>query len=79
MVLLFSVHKIVIFPANWNWNRLAEPTSVQIGIGIICEFQRLKIGIVRQEVFANYSQIPEENKLSLFFSLFLVLDSYIIY
>ena len=40
-----------------------DPTSVRIGIGIVCEFQNLRIGIgiifVTWEVFANYSQIPE--------------------
>ena len=40
-----------------------EPTSVRIGIGIVCEFQTLQIGIgiifVRWEVLANYSQKPE--------------------
>ena len=36
---------IVIVPANKNRNRFAEPTSVRIGIGIVCEFQNLQIGI----------------------------------
>ena len=38
-----------------------EPTSLQIGIRIVCEFQILRIGIVsvRQKVFATCSQIPE--------------------
>ena len=55
--------RIVIFPANRNRKRFAKPTSVQMGIGIICEFQNLQIGIwtifVRWEVFANSSQIPD--------------------
>ena len=54
---------IVIFPANRNRNRFAEPTSVRIGIGIVCEIKNLQIGIgiifVRLEVFAKYSRIPE--------------------
>ena len=58
-----SDQRIVIFPANRNRNRFAEPTSVRIGIGIVREFQNLRIGIgiifVRWEVFANYSRIPE--------------------
>ena len=47
---------IVIFPANWNRNRFAEPTSVRIGMGIVREFQNLLKGIifVWWEVFANY-------------------------
>ena len=56
-----SDQQIVIFPANRN--RFAEASSVQIGIGIVREFQNLRIGIgiifVRWEVFANYSQIPK--------------------
>ena len=36
-----SGQRIVIFPANRNRNRFAEPTSVGIGIGIVCEFQNL--------------------------------------
>ena len=59
---------IVIFTANRNRNRFAEPTSVQIGIEIVCELQNLWIGIgiifVRWEVFAKNSQIPD-----VFFSL----------
>ena len=62
-VLRFSVQRIVIFPANRNRNRFAEPTSVQIGKGIVHESQNMQIGLgiifVRLEVFANYSQIPE--------------------
>ena len=58
-----SDQRIVIFPVNRNRNRFAEPTSVRIGIGIVCESQNLRIGIgiifVRWEVFANYSWIPE--------------------
>ena len=60
-----------------NRNRLAEPTSVLIGIGIVCEFQNLRIGIgiifVRWEVFANYSRIPKIFFLSNFFLIFLFL------
>ena len=56
--------EIIIFSTNRNRNRFAEPTSVQIGIGIFCEFQNLRIGrgiiFVRLEVFANYSQIPDK-------------------
>ena len=59
---------MVIFPANRNRNRFAEPSSVRIGIGIVREFQILRIGIriifVRWEVFANNSRIPD-----IFFSL----------
>ena len=40
-----------------------KQTSVQIGIGIVCEFQSLRIGLriifVRWEIFANNSQIPD--------------------
>ena len=47
---------------NRNRNRFAEPNSVQIGSGIVCDFKNLNIGIgivpVR-DVFANNSQIPE--------------------
>ena len=63
-----SDQRIVIFPANMNRNRLAEPTSVQIGIGVVCESQNLRIGIgiifVRWELFANYSRISETFFLS---------------
>ena len=52
-----SVQQIGIFLANRNRNKLAESTSFQIGIGIVCEFQNLQIGIgiifVRREVFAK--------------------------
>ena len=55
--------RIVVFPANRNRNRFAEATSVRIGIGIVCEFQNLRIGIgirfIRWEIFANNSQIPD--------------------
>ena len=58
----YSDQRIVIFPTNRNRNRFAEPTSVKIGIGIVCEFQNLQLGLgitfVRLEVFAKYSQIP---------------------
>ena len=58
-----SDQRIVIFPANRNRNRFAESTSVRIGMGIVCEFQNLGIGIgiifVRWEVFASNSQIPD--------------------
>ena len=41
------------------------------GIGIVCEFQNLQIGIeiifLRWEVFTNYSQKPEIFVLSNFF------------
>ena len=57
---LNSDQRIVIFPANRNRNRFRDPTSVQIGIGIVCEFQNLLLGIgiifVRWEVFANSLQ-----------------------
>ena len=63
--------RIVIFPANRNRNRFAELISVQIGIGIVREFQNLQIGIgkifVTWEVFANYSRIPEIYIFSYFF------------
>ena len=58
-----SDQQIVIFPADRNRNRFAEPTSVQIGIGIVCTLQNLQIGIemifVRWEIFTNNSQIPD--------------------
>ena len=58
-----SDQRIVIFPANRNRKRFAEPISVQIGIGIVHEFQilRIEIGIIfiRWEVFVNYSRMPE--------------------
>jgi hypothetical protein len=55
-----SDKRIVIFPANRNRNRFAEPTSVRIGIRIVREFQNMGIGIifVRWEVFANNSRQP---------------------
>ena len=59
----FSDQQIVIFPANKNRNRFAQPPSVRIGIGIVCEFVNLLIGIgiifVRWKVFANNSRIPD--------------------
>ena len=68
-----SDQQIVIFPAKRNRNRFAEPSSVQIGIGIVHEFQNLQIGIgivfVRWEAFANYSQIPKINLFCLIFCL----------
>ena len=68
-----SDQRIVIFPALRNRNRFAEPTSVQIGIGIVCESQNLQIGIgilfVRWELFANYSQISGEKKILLYIIL----------
>ena len=70
-IIFYSDQRLVIFPANRNRNRFAEPTSVRIGIGIVCEFQNLGIGIgiifVRWEVFATYSQIPEIYFISIFF------------
>ena len=52
-----SDEQLVIFPTNRNMNRFVEPTSVEIGIGIVCESQFLRIGIgkifVRWEVYAN--------------------------
>ena len=78
-----SDHQIVNFPANRNRNRLAEPTSVQIGKGIVCEFQNLPTGIgiifVRWEVFANNSQIPDINFFSKKCQKILFLDSYIFF
>ena len=54
-----SDQQIVIFPTNRNRKRFAEPTSVQIQIGIVREFQNLQIGIgilfFRWEVFKNNS------------------------
>ena len=80
MLALASDQQIVIFPKkNRNSNRFTE----QIGIGIVCEFQNLKIGIgiifVRWEVFANYSLIPEIFFFSYFFLIFIFLDSYIFF
>ena len=40
-----TVQRTFIFPTNRNRNIFAEPTSVQIGIGILCELQALQIGI----------------------------------
>ena len=58
-----SDQQIVIFPMNRNRNRFAEPTSVQIGVGIASEFQNMRIGIgiilVTWEAFANYSRMPK--------------------
>ena len=52
-----SVNKIVIIVANKNINKFAQPTSSQVGIGIVHEFQNLQIGIgivfVNWNVFAN--------------------------
>ena len=52
-----TVQRKFIFPTNRNRNIFAEPTSVQIGIGILCELQNLQIGIgklfVRREVFEH--------------------------
>ena len=60
---LASDQRIVIFPAKRNRNRFADPASVRKGIGIVCVFQNLRIGIgivfVRWEVFVNNSQIPD--------------------
>ena len=68
----YSDHRIVIFTANRNRNRFAEPTSLQIGIGIVCESQNLRIGIgiicVRWELFANYSR-----KSEIFFLSYIIL------
>ena len=60
----FSVHQIVCFSlANRHRNRFAQPTSLQIKIGMVRKLQNFQRGIgivfVRQEVFANYSQIPD--------------------
>ena len=51
-----SVSANSYFPANRSRNRFLEPTSLQIGIVIVCKFQNLQIGIVcmRWEVFTNY-------------------------
>ena len=58
-----SDQQIVIFPVNRNRNRFAEPSFVQIGLGIVREIQSLQIGLrikfVGLEVYANYSQRPE--------------------
>ena len=63
MHVLLSDQRIIIFPANRNRNRLAESSSVQIGIGIVCEVQNLQIGLgivfVRWEIFVNYSRMPK--------------------
>ena len=52
-----SDQQIINFLANRNRIIFAEPTSVRIEIGIVCEFQNFGIGIgiifVRWEVFAN--------------------------
>ena len=60
-----SDQQIVIFPLNRNRKRFAEPGVIQIGIGIVCEFQNLRMGkgkvFVRWAVFANYSRIPKIN------------------
>ena len=66
-----------------NRNRLAESTSLKIGIWVVCAFQKLRKGIgrifVRREVFANYSQITEIFLSLSLFSSFLFLDSYILF
>ena len=71
--LVASDQRMVIFPANRNRNRFAEPSSVQIGIGIVLEFQNLRIGIgiviVRWEVFANYSRMHKIIFFCIIFSL----------
>ena len=58
-IVCISVQRIVIFPANRNRNRFAEPPSVGIKIRIVREFQNLQLGIgiifVSWEVFANCS------------------------
>ena len=78
-----SDQQIVIFPKNGNRNRFAEPTSLRIGIGIVCEFHNLQIGIriifVRWEVLVNYSQIPNIYFLSKKCQKVLFLDSYIFF
>ena len=55
-----------------NMNRFADPTFVQIGIGTVFGFKKIKIEIgmifVRLEVFPNYSQMPEIYFLFLFLS-----------
>ena len=38
-----GVRRIVIFSANKIRNRFSKPTSVQIGVGIVCVFQNLQI------------------------------------
>ena len=53
------------FPANRNRNRVAEPTSVGVGIGIVWEFPNLQTG----KVFANYSQKTDFFVLSLFIGM----------
>ena len=67
-----SDQQIVIFPANRNRNRFAGSISVRIGIGIVCVFQNLRIGIgiifVTWKVFANGSRIPKIYIFSHFFS-----------
>ena len=76
-----SVQLIIIFLANRNRNRFASPTSLQKGIGIVCEFQNLQIGIGiilgRQKVFTNYSGIPKLFVLSL--SFFIISCSWLKY
>ena len=62
-ILYLSDQWIVISPPNRNRIRFTEPTTVRIGIGIVCESQNLRIDIgiifIRWELFANYSQISE--------------------
>ena len=40
-----GVERIGMFPANRNRNRFAEPTSLQIGTGIVCKLPNLRTGI----------------------------------
>ena len=78
---LISDQRLVIFPANKNRNRFAEQIFVRIGIGIVLEFQNLRIGIgilfVRWKVFTNYSQRP---KIYFFSNFFLIISfSWLLY
>ena len=74
-----SDQQIINFLANRNRIIFAEPTSVRIEIGIVCEFQNVRIGIgiilVRWEVFTNNLLIPDI--LKNMSENFLFLDSYI--
>ena len=54
-----SDQRIVIFPANRNRNRFAEPTSVRIGIGIFCESQNNRNNIRQMGTICKLFKISE--------------------
>ena len=56
-----SDQQIVNFPTNRNRNRFLEPCYVQRGLGIVREFQNLRIGIgiIFVRLFANRELFAE--------------------